>query len=91
MFEDKDELLGFGYDIGKEVAKRLGVEYEAATTDWNGIPKYFLHIKIYAPYSIFQLYLCLQMCYNVCILTVYSVIRGEAHGYRGVQNSFINR
>lgn len=36
-FNDKDELTGFDVDIGKEVAKRLGVEYEPVTTDWNGI------------------------------------------------------
>lgn len=36
-FNDKDELTGFDVDIGKEVAKRLGVKYEPVTTDWNGI------------------------------------------------------
>lgn len=36
-FNDKDELTGFDVDIGKEVAKRLGVTYEPVTTDWNGI------------------------------------------------------
>ncbi|OGO82231.1 MAG: hypothetical protein A2Y21_02950 [Clostridiales bacterium GWC2_40_7] len=36
-FNDNDELTGFDVEIGKEVAKRLGVEYEPVTTDWNGI------------------------------------------------------
>lgn len=36
-FNDKDELTGFDVDIGKEVAKRLGVTYEPVTTDWSGI------------------------------------------------------
>lgn len=36
-FTDKDELTGFDVEIGQEVAKRLGVEYEPVTTDWSGI------------------------------------------------------
>lgn len=32
-----DQLTGFDVEIGKEVAKRLGVKYEAVTTDWSGI------------------------------------------------------
>ena len=36
-FTEKDELTGFDVDIGKEVAKRLGVEYEPVTTEWSGI------------------------------------------------------
>ncbi len=36
-FDDGDQLTGFDVDIGREVAKRLGVEYEPVTTDWNGI------------------------------------------------------
>lgn len=36
-FNDKEELTGFDVDIGKEVAKRLGVSYEPITTDWSGI------------------------------------------------------
>lgn len=36
-FNDKDELTGFDVEIGRAVAKRLGVKYEPVTTDWNGI------------------------------------------------------
>lgn len=36
-FTDEDILTGFDVDIGKEVAKRLGVSYEPVTTDWSGI------------------------------------------------------
>lgn len=36
-FTDDDVLTGFDVDIGKEVAKRLGVSYEPVTTDWSGI------------------------------------------------------
>lgn len=36
-FTDDDELTGFDVEIGKEVAKRLGVSYEPVTTDWSGI------------------------------------------------------
>ncbi|PKM80210.1 MAG: hypothetical protein CVU89_14590 [Firmicutes bacterium HGW-Firmicutes-14] len=36
-FTDEDELTGFDVEIGKEVAARLGVEYEPVTTDWSGI------------------------------------------------------
>lgn len=36
-FTDNDELTGFDVEIGKEVAKRLGVKYEPVTTDWSGI------------------------------------------------------
>lgn len=36
-FNDKEELTGFDVEIGKEVAKRLGVSYEPVTTDWSGI------------------------------------------------------
>ena len=36
-FTEDDELTGFDVEIGKEVAKRLGVEYEPVTTDWSGI------------------------------------------------------
>jgi ABC-type amino acid transport substrate-binding protein len=36
-FTDKDVLTGFDVDIGKEVAKRLGVTYEPITTEWSGI------------------------------------------------------
>lgn len=34
---EKDELIGFDVEIGKAVAEKLGVEYKAVTTDWNGI------------------------------------------------------
>lgn len=36
-FTEDDVLTGFDVEIGKEVAKRLGVEYEPVTTDWSGI------------------------------------------------------
>jgi len=36
-FTENDELTGFDVEVGKEVAKRLGVEYEPVTTDWSGI------------------------------------------------------
>lgn len=36
-FTSNDELTGFDVEIGKEVAKRLGVEYEPVTTEWSGI------------------------------------------------------
>ncbi|MFZ5989735.1 MAG: transporter substrate-binding domain-containing protein [Bacillota bacterium] len=36
-FTENDELTGFDVEIGKEVARRLGVEYEPVTTDWSGI------------------------------------------------------
>ncbi len=36
-YNEDDELTGFDVDIGKEVAKRLGVTYVPVTTDWNGI------------------------------------------------------
>lgn len=36
-FTDEDVLTGFDVDLGKEVAKRLGVAYEPVTTDWSGI------------------------------------------------------
>lgn len=36
-YTDEDVLTGFDIDIGKEVAKRLGVSYEPITTDWSGI------------------------------------------------------
>lgn len=36
-FTENDELTGFDVEIGKEVAKRLGVQYEPVTTDWSGI------------------------------------------------------
>ena len=36
-FTEDDVLTGFDVDIGKEVAKRLGVTYEPVTTDWSGI------------------------------------------------------
>lgn len=32
-----EKLTGFDVEIGKEVAKRLGVKYESVTTDWSGI------------------------------------------------------
>lgn len=34
---EKDKLTGFDVEIGKAVAKKLGVKYTAITTDWNGI------------------------------------------------------
>lgn len=37
FFTANDELTGFDVEIGKEVAKRLGVQYEPVTTDWSGI------------------------------------------------------
>ena len=36
-FTEDDELTGFDVEIGKEVAAKLGVQYEAVTTDWSGI------------------------------------------------------
>jgi len=36
-FSSDDKLIGFDIEIGKEVAKRLGVKYEPVTTDWSGI------------------------------------------------------
>lgn len=36
-FNEQDELTGFDVEIGKEVAKRLGVKYKPVTTDWSGI------------------------------------------------------
>jgi len=36
-FSSDDKLVGFDIEIGKEVAKRLGVKYEPVTTDWSGI------------------------------------------------------
>jgi len=37
FFSADDELIGFDIELGKEVAKRLGVTYEPVTTDWTGI------------------------------------------------------
>jgi len=36
-FSPDDKLVGFDIEIGKEVAKILGVKYEPITTDWSGI------------------------------------------------------
>lgn len=36
-FSSDDKLTGFDVEIGKEVAKRLGVKYEPVTTDFSGI------------------------------------------------------
>jgi ABC-type amino acid transport substrate-binding protein len=36
-FNDEEELTGFDVEIGKEVAKKLGVKYTPITTDWSGI------------------------------------------------------
>lgn len=36
-YYDQDELTGFDVEIGKAVAKNLGVRYVPVTTDWNGI------------------------------------------------------
>jgi ABC-type amino acid transport substrate-binding protein len=36
-FNENDELVGFDVEIGKAVAKKLGVEYKPVTTDWSGI------------------------------------------------------
>jgi len=36
-FSSDDKLIGFDIEIGKEVAKRLGVKYEPVTTDFSGI------------------------------------------------------
>ncbi|MCX7709486.1 MAG: transporter substrate-binding domain-containing protein [Clostridia bacterium] len=36
-FTANDALVGFDVEIGKGVAKRLGVQYEPVTTDWSGI------------------------------------------------------
>lgn len=35
--DEKNELAGFDIDMGKELAKKLGVKYEPVTTDFNGI------------------------------------------------------
>ncbi len=35
--DEKNELAGFDIDLGKELAKKLGVKYEPVTTDFNGI------------------------------------------------------
>lgn len=37
FYNDKNELVGFDVDVSKEVAKRLGVEFEPVTTEWSGI------------------------------------------------------
>ncbi|WLR49670.1 ABC transporter substrate-binding protein [Bacillus tianshenii] len=34
---EENELVGFDVDIAKEIAKRLGVEMEPVTTDWDAI------------------------------------------------------
>lgn len=34
---EKNELVGFDIDLGNELAKKLGVKCEVATTDFNGI------------------------------------------------------
>lgn len=34
---DKNEVVGFDADIGKEIAKRIGVEGKIVTTAWDGI------------------------------------------------------
>lgn len=36
-YNDKNELVGFDVDVSKEVADRLGVEFEPITTEWSGI------------------------------------------------------
>jgi ABC-type amino acid transport substrate-binding protein len=36
-YNDKNELVGFDVDIARAIAKKLGVEFEPVTTDWNGI------------------------------------------------------
>lgn len=35
--DDKNEVVGFDVDIGKEIAKRIGVQAEIVTTPWDGI------------------------------------------------------
>jgi len=37
FFTSDDKLTGFDVEIGKEVAKKLGVKYEPVTTDFSGI------------------------------------------------------
>lgn len=37
MINDKNEVVGFDVSIGKEIAKRLGVEPVIITTAWDGI------------------------------------------------------
>lgn len=36
-FDENDQLTGFDVDIGKEIAKRLGVTYTPVTGDWSGL------------------------------------------------------
>ena len=36
-FDEKNELTGFDVEVGIEVAKRMGREYEPITTAWDGI------------------------------------------------------
>lgn len=36
-FDDQGNLVGFDVEIGQEVARRLGVEYEPVVTNWDGI------------------------------------------------------
>jgi len=37
FYNEKNELVGFDVDVGKAVAKRLGVEFKPVTTEWSGI------------------------------------------------------
>ncbi len=36
--EDPDNPIGFDVDTGREIAERLGVDYEYETSDWDGLP-----------------------------------------------------
>lgn len=36
-YNDQGDLDGFDIEIGEEIARRLGVEYEPVATDWDGI------------------------------------------------------
>ncbi len=37
FYDDNNELVGFDVDISREAAERMGMEYEAVTTSWDGI------------------------------------------------------
>lgn len=36
-FDDSGEVVGFDVDVGAEIAKRLGVELDYVTSDWDGL------------------------------------------------------
>lgn len=36
-FDENGDIVGFDVDVGKEIAKRLGVELDYVTSDWDGL------------------------------------------------------